>query len=257
MQDSHATFSILILATQYMFNVTFAGMFAATIYFLMERNNLTPRYSVIASLCMMIVCIAAINYYHMIAGVGLDGQYATLSNFPTAFRYADWVLTTPLILSSLVMLTNSPNKGALAAKLMIADAVMIILGYIGEIVTNEAGGGTTTSWVCFLAACAGFAYILVVMYGELSEAAADLPPDLRSTFGLLQNFILISWMVYPIGYLAPLLGYKGELLAVRELIYCIADLCAKVGFGILVVSLAKRLSLLEIEQREKQLEQYR
>jgi sensory rhodopsin len=250
MQDAHATFSILILATQYMFNVTFAGMFAATIYFIMERNNLTPKYSVIASLCMMVVCIAAINYYHMAAGVGLDGQYATLSRFPTAFRYADWVLTTPIILSSLVMLTNSPNKGALAAKLMIADAVMIILGYIGEVVTNEAGGGTTTSWVCFMAACGGFVYILIVMYGELAEAAADFPPDLRSTFGLLQNFVLISWMVYPIGYLAPLLGYKGELLAVRELVYCIADLSAKVGFGILVVSLAKKLSLLEIEQKE-------
>lgn len=95
------------------------------------------------------------------------------------------------------------------------------------------------------------------MYGELSEAAADFPTDLRSTFGLLQNFILISWMTYPIGYLAPLLGYKGELLAVRELVYCIADLSSKVGFGILVVSLAKKLSLLEIEQREKYIAQSR
>jgi hypothetical protein len=50
-----------------------------------------------------------------------------------------------------------------------------------------------------------------------------------------------------------LLGYKGDLLAVRELVYCIADLSAKAGFGILLVGLAKKLSLLEIEERQKNL----
>ena len=59
-------------------------------------------------------------------------------------------------------------------------------------------------------------------------------------------------MVYPLGYLAPLLGYKGDLLVIRELVYCIADLTAKVGFGMLAVSLAKKLSLLEIKKLEMQ-----
>lgn len=237
---------LLALATQYSFYMTFSGMFAATIYLWMERNNLTPRYSAVASISMMVTCIAAVNYATMKGMVGLDGVYETLSQFPTEFRYADWLLTTPLILAVLVMLTNSEKRGSLAARLMVADVIMIAAGYVGEVDINRSGGGTTLGWVGFLIGCAAFAYILVTVYGELSEAAADLPEELRGSFGMLQNFVLIAWMVYPIGYMAPLLGYQGELLAVRELIYCIADLTAKAGFGIMAVSLAKKLSLREI-----------
>jgi len=250
--DAQTTFSLLTLSTQYMFHVCFAGMLAGAIYFHMERNNLTPKYSVVASLSMMVVAIAAINYSYMKSSVGLDGQYSTFSVFPTAFRYVDWLLTTPLILATLVMLTHSQNKVALSAKLIIADVIMIAAGYIGEVDINSAGGGTTTGWICFLISCVAFAYILVVIYGELAQAAGDMPDELRGTFSFLQNYILIVWMVYPLGYMAPLLGYKGELLALRELIYCIADLTAKVGFGMLAVSLAKKLSLLEMKQREQQ-----
>jgi bacteriorhodopsin len=57
-------------------------------------------------------------------------------------------------------------------------------------------------------------------------------------------------VIYPLGYMVPLLGYEGEMLVTRELIYCIADLAAKAGFGILAVSLAKKLSLHEISQRQ-------
>ena len=247
-----AAFSLLTLATQYMFHVCFAGMLAGAIYFHMERHNLTPKYSVVASLSMMVVAIAAINYSYMKGGIGLDGSYETFSKFPTEFRYADWLLTTPLILAVLVMLTSSTNKAGLLAKLVIADVIMIVAGYIGEINVNQAGGGTTTGWACFIISCVFFAYILFVVFSELAESAADMPAELRGTFSFLQNYILIIWMVYPLGYLAPLLGYKGDLLVIRELVYCIADLTAKVGFGMLAVSLAKKLSLLEIKKLEMQ-----
>jgi bacteriorhodopsin len=240
-------FNLMTLATQYMFYATFAGMLASAVYMLMERNNLTPRYSAVASLCTMVVVIACVNYSFMKNMVGIDGVYESLARFPTQFRYADWVLTTPLILASLVLLTNYPRRGALMTKLMLADLMMIVLGYVGEVSINQAGGGTTTGWVCFLASCACFAFILLTIYTELSHAAADLPMNLRGQFAFLQNFVLIVWMVYPLGYMAPLLGYRGELLALRELIYCIADLTAKGGFGIVAISLAKRLSLLEMQ----------
>lgn len=243
MNDSY---SLLALATQYSFYMTFAGFFAASIYFLMERHNLTPKYSAVASISMMVVCIAGVNYYHMTEMIRLDGDIANVMNFPTQFRYADWILTTPLILAVLVLLTGRAKKGALLTKLMVADALMIVLGYVGEVNINQAGGGTTMGWIMFLLSCAAFAFILITLYGQLSEAAGSMPSKLRPTFAILQNFVLIAWMIYPLGYLAPLLGYQGELLALRELIYCIADLAAKAGFGILAVSLAKKLSLQEV-----------
>jgi len=195
------------------------------------------------------VAIAAINYATMKDMVGLDGVYATLSNFPTEFRYVDWILTTPLILAVLVLLTNSTNKGTLIAKLMVADMIMIASGYTGEVSVNAANGGTAVGWIGFVISTLAFVYILMVIYSELGEAAGDMPDDLHSSYSFLQNSILIFWIVYPLGYLVPLLGYQGELLAVRELVYCIADLVSKVVFGIIAVSLAKKLSLREIGQR--------
>ena len=82
-----------------------------------------------------------------------------------------------------------------------------------------------------------------------------MPDSLRSSFSGLQNFVIIVWLIYPLGYLATLLGFKNELFLARELIYCIADLTAKAGFGIAAVSLAKKLSLHEVKMKEKALMQ--
>jgi bacteriorhodopsin len=246
--EQNTTFSFIALATQYSFWLAFSSMIAGIVYFHMERNNLTPRYSIIASLCAMIVTIAAVNYYSMKDIVGLDGQLSSLLNVPTQFRYVDWALTTPLIVAIFPLLTQSANRAGMITSLMIADFLMILLGYIGEVSVNQAGGGTQTGWICFLLSCVFFVYIIIVLYGQLSEAAADMPDEMRSTFESLKNFLVISWMVYPLGFMVPLLGYKGNLLALRELLYCVADIAAKVGFGIIVVNLAKKLSLHEIEQ---------
>ena len=243
-------YSLLVLATQYSFSAVFAGLFASEIYFHMESNNLTPKYSTVASLCMMTVAIAAINYSYMKGVVGLDGKFSSISKFTTSFRYADWILTTPIILSVLVVLTGSNKSAGLITKLVISDMVMILLGYIGEVSINQAGGGTVTGWECFVLSCFAFVYILITVYGELSEAAADMNSSLRGKFNILQTYILIVWCVYPLGYLVTLIGFKNDLLVVRELIYCIADLIAKGGFGMMAVSLAKQLSLEEVNYRQ-------
>jgi bacteriorhodopsin len=244
-----ADYSLLVLATQYSFYAVFSGIFASAIYFHMERNNLTLKYSTVASLCMMIVAIAAINYSYMKQVVGLDGKFASLSAFTTSFRYADWILTTPLILVVLVVLTNSHKSAGLIFKLVTSDIIMILLGYIGEVSINKAGGGTVTGWVCFVLSCFAFVYILITVYGELSEAAADMNSSLRGRFNRLQTYILVVWIVYPIGYLVTLLGFQNDFLVVRELIYCIADLIAKAGFCMMAVGLAKQLSLEEVDYR--------
>ncbi len=238
----------LVLVTQYAFFMTFSGFAASVVYFFMERNNLTPRYSVVASLSAMIVGIAALNYLSMVDFVGRDGMYESIANFPTAFRYVDWILTTPLILAVLALLTSDEHRIAIAVKLGVADALMVLSGYLGEVSINEAGGGTAAGWVWFLVSCVAFGYILYVVYGQLAQAAGTVPEELRGAFNGLRNFVIISWLIYPLGYLVPLLGFGGPLLVIRELLYCIADLAAKTGFGMVAVSLAKRLSLLEVEK---------
>lgn len=236
-------YSLLVLMTQYSFSAAFAAMAAGTIYFMMERNNLTPEYSPVASLAAMVSLVAAINYYVMKDTVGADGQMASLSGFTTDFRYIDWLITTPLLLAVLPILLggNGLNTGMMA-RLLTADVIMIVVGYIGEVSINRSTGGTMTGWWCLLISIGFWFYILYVLFAEIGRALEGADSDLASSLGFLRNFIVIGWLVYPIGYLIAALDVSQDLLIARELVYCVADVINKVGFGMVAVSAAKRLS---------------
>jgi sensory rhodopsin len=55
----------LALLTQYSFLITFIGMCAATLYFILERDSLAPEFRSTASIAACYVGIAAFNYYIM------------------------------------------------------------------------------------------------------------------------------------------------------------------------------------------------
>lgn len=46
-------------------------------------------------------------------------------------------------------------------------------------------------------------------------------------------FILIGWVIYPIGYLAPTFGLEPDI---RELVYNIGDIINKVGLGLVIIA---------------------
>jgi bacteriorhodopsin len=232
------------LATQYAFFMTMSGMVAGAGYFFMERNNLVPRLSPVASLMVMVALIAAINYYSMVDLVEMSLAGEGAFQFPTEFRYVDWILTTPLLLAVIALLTDAENKVSLMAKLMVADVLMIALGYLGEVSVNQEGA-SLLAWMYFLAAMIPFAYIVVVLFTEISEASGRLPEAARDSFDTLKYFVAIGWMVYPIGFMASLLGMSSEFLMLRELAYCVADLINKIGFGLMAVHVARRISLRE------------
>jgi sensory rhodopsin len=236
-------YSFLVLATQYSFSAAFAAMAAGTLYFLMERNNLTPEYSAVASLSAVVSMVAAINYFVMKDLVGLDGQIDSMTAFNTDFRYIDWLITTPLLLAILpVLLGQSRLNTGLMTKLVVADVLMIVVGYIGEVSINRAGGGTMTGWWCLLISIAFWFYILYVLFAEIGRALEGADSDLASSLGFLRSFIVIGWVVYPLGYLIAALDVSADLLVARELVYCVADVVNKVGFGMVAVAAAKRLS---------------
>jgi sensory rhodopsin len=51
----------------------------------------------------------------------------------------------------------------------------------------------------------------------------------------LKLFIVFGWLIYPLGFLITLLSNSPEVRVTRELIYNVADLFNKVGFGMVAV----------------------
>lgn len=240
--------SILVLATQYSFIAAFAAMAAGAFYFMMERNNLTPEYSPVASLSAMIALVAAINYYAMKDMVGMSGDIAEITAFPTEYRYIDWVITTPLILAIFpILLGGRRFDASLMTRLMVADVLMIVFGYVGEVSINQAGGGTMLGWWCLLIATAAWFYILYVLFAEIGQAMEGKDPSLVNALNLLRVFVVVGWVIYPLGYLVAALDVDPSLLVMRELVYCIADVVNKVGFGVVAVAAAKAASMRQWE----------
>ena len=49
--------------------------------------------------------------------------------------------------------------------------------------------------------------------------------------------MLVGWIIYPLGYLAPVVS--SDLADLRETLYTIADIINKVGLGVLVLGMAR------------------
>jgi bacteriorhodopsin len=112
---------------------------------------------------------------------------------------------------------------------------MLVAGYIGEAVVpaqNVMWGIISTL---------GWALIIYEIYmGEASKlAAASTNENVKSGYNVMRWFTLVGWAIYPIGYMMLpgnlLSGFAGNI----DLAYNIADAVNKIGFGLVVYSIAK------------------
>jgi bacteriorhodopsin len=225
------------------FSLCIAAMLAAALFFFNAKSQVNQKYRTAVLISGVVVSIAAYHYFRIFnsweaAYTLQDGVYtATGQLFNDAYRYVDWLLTVPLLLIETVAvlaLSKSVSR-PLFTKLAIAAFVMIATGYPGEVAdtirVRAIWGAVSTI---------PFAYILYVLWTELSQAIARQPEQVQSLIGAMRILILASWGVYPIAYLLPELGITGATATVGvQLGYTVADLLAKPVFGLLVFNIAR------------------
>ena len=72
---------------------------------------------------------------------------------------------------------------------------------------------------------------------QLQNEGEGMSGDELVQFNKIKNLIFVGWIIYPLGYISPVLG--SDLGALRELLYNVADIINKVGLGVLVLGLAR------------------
>jgi bacteriorhodopsin len=120
----------------------------------MSRQSVAAKYRVALTVSGLVVAIACYHYFRILesftAAYQLEGGAYVPTGIPfnDAYRYADWLLTVPLLLVELIAVLNLPKKeaGSLLAKLIIAAVLMIGLGYPGEI-SNDPGTRWLWGWL--------------------------------------------------------------------------------------------------------------
>ena len=213
----------------------YMAMFAASVFFFFERSRVSDEWKTSLLVSGLITGIAAVHYYYM-----RDYYQATGDN-PTALRYIDWTLTVPLMCVEFYLITKKAGGTMnLLWKLIIASVAMLVLGYIGEAFHQD----DTSSWIWGALSGAAYFYIVwLVVAGDVAKLANNAGGQVAKANSMLAKFVIIGWAIYPIGYI---LGTKGGLFGYdfgmdagyMDLLYNIADAINKIGFGLVVYSLA-------------------
>ncbi|NJO78464.1 MAG: bacteriorhodopsin [Cyanobacteria bacterium RM1_2_2] len=224
------------------FSFAIAAMFASALFFFNARAQVGQKYRIALLVSALVVSIAGYHYFRIFnsweAAYSLQNGAYTLTGAPfnDAYRYVDWLLTVPLLLVEAVAVLALPVKEArpLLIKLAVASIVMIATGYPGEISSN-----LTTRIIWGTVSTIPFAYILYVLWVELSKSLVRQPAPVQTLVRNMRLLLLLSWGVYPIAYLLPMLGIVGTSATVGvQLGYTIADVLAKPIFGLLVFAIA-------------------
>ena len=206
------------------------AMLAATVFFFVERGSVSGKWKLSLTVSGLITGIAAVHYYYM------RDVWAATGASPTEFRYIDWILTVPLMCVEFYLLTKPFGaRGGTLFKLILASIFMLVTGYIGEI----AGPSQTIMWGTV--STVGYLYIVYEVFaGDVAKLTqTSNSPSLKSAMFLMKIFITLGWSIYPIGYMTM----EGNLLHGMgwslDVLYNIADAINKIGFGLVVYSVAK------------------
>jgi len=233
------------------FSFGFAVMAATTLFLWLMRSSVAPTYRMAITISGLVTAIAAYHYLQIMlswdsaASVATGEVVVSGEGFNRAYRYVDWLLTVPLLLIELILVMKLSKAETLSrsVKLGGAAALMIILGYPGEV--SENVGTRAIFWILSMIP---FLYIVRELAIGLKESIAKQPDNVKGLISKAAILVVASWAFYPIVYLLPLLGVTGgAALVVVETGYTIADIVAKAVFGLLIFVIAVRKSKAEAE----------
>ena len=231
----------LELLTFFLFFVGYIAMGAAFVFFMSERSNVAPQYRTTMTISALIVGIAAFHYYYM------RGVYADFGVVSIEYRYMDWIITVPLMalkFPSLVgkeAITDKKVAGLGFTGICFTGAlIMIGFGYLGE-------AGLMSAIPALLLGGMGWAMIVVATGTPWTDGLgvdnSKIAPELMWSANALRWFIVVCWIIYPLGYLfSPEVALiemdnGAEIMAVA---YNIADIINKIGFGVVAWMGAKK-----------------
>jgi bacteriorhodopsin len=134
-------------------------------------------------------------------------------------------------------------KISLLWKLIAASLIMLLTGYVGEVLDRD--GSVLWGVLSGLA----YAYIVyIIWFGEVAALSQSAGKQVAKATRVLAWFVLVGWAIYPLGYILgtpgglfgwqPVADTKAALHAM-DIVYNIADAINKIGFGLVIYALSR------------------
>ena len=211
------------------------ALVAASIFFFMETQRVSSKWKTSLTVSGLVCLVAAVHYFYM------RDVWVSTGSTPTVYRYIDWLITVPLLMIEFYLILSAVTKVSVGIfwRLLVGTIVMLVGGYLGET-------GYMNLTAAFVIGMAGWAYIIYEIFlGEASKVSASkAPPAVQSAFKTMRIIVTVGWAIYPLGYVFGYFTGNGPEDSMRSLniIYNLADVVNKIGFGLVIWAVATKMS---------------
>ncbi|SNS80697.1 Bacteriorhodopsin [Geodermatophilus pulveris] len=224
------------------------ALLAYLLYAVVSRDEVSARYrpSAHAAICLAGVATAAYALLLLDWDTGfrlVDGSYRPTEEARTTegTRYVDWSVTVPLLTVELLAVCSVAGTAArrLRASTMAAAFLMILTGYLGAQVVDQ-GRDRLALVVWGLVSTAFLGYLYVALIGAVRRSLPTMGPEAAASLRNATTVLLASFGAYPVVYAVPVFAdVTPAWFVTMQVGYSVADVVAKVGFGVLVHKVAK------------------
>jgi bacteriorhodopsin len=175
-----------------------------------------------------VIATASLAYYAKCSGLGdimLFGRRVPL------VRYADWILTTPIMLGELCHIAHAPNH--VWDMIVGCDLLMLACGIASALIPDKNFG--RPKMVFFVCSCMFYCIMLFVLHRDVA-GSSTLSGDTRDLFNSLEYLTIISWTLYPI--VCGLGRAHAGLISIpaEDALICIMDMTAKIGMEAVLIT---------------------
>lgn len=189
------------------------------------RDDVSPKYASLLRLSGFTTFVASLHYFLMAISAIFHKDVLSI----ILYRYADWVITTPVLLLELFVLLKIDQS---RWHILLANLVMLLFGLYGEIFYTDSFVKLTSGLLGFIP----FIWIVWKMYSLLST-----PVSLKDTQSRGWNWsILIAiafffiWTLYGVVYFI-------DSNFIRSILYTFLDLLSKGAFAAIIYGMGDSL----------------
>lgn len=232
--------------------VSYGACFAFILYFLMSAQNLAPRYRLVPVLSAVVMASAGLSLLQEFelwkaSYAFVDGMYRPLAEnetFTNAFRYGNWTITVPILLTQLAIAMGLKQQDIHRRSLRMAvpGVLMIWTGLYGQF--GEVGDFSHLNLWGVISSIF-FLWLVLEVRQTLISGINNTPDILQPWPKNLWWFFLVTWGLYPLAYALPQLGATGDIVVARQAIYSVADITSKLIYGIILSRFVLRRSAFE------------
>ncbi|MBC7581884.1 bacteriorhodopsin [Aeromicrobium sp.] len=185
---------------------------------------------------LSITLIAATAYYALATHLG---DFSFNGKTVQVARYADWVITTPLLLLGLLAvglptvlkLKNLNYRLGLILAILGLDIYMILTGFLAVLANSN------NSYVWYAVSCGAFLAITLLLFSEVRNLSLhNGGKKVAALYMRLTYFLTVVWIFYPVVWFLGNDGTSTISYTTENALYAILDVTAKVGFGLLTIS---------------------